>query len=87
MSGLGKSEARKRLDQYGPNEVADSGGRNAWHLLLAQFTGVLTLVLFVAPVLSVFLGDLLDAAAIWPSSCSTPHLGFSRSIGPSSPQV
>ena len=56
-SGLTDSEARKRLDRYGPNVVADRGGRSAWRVLLAQFTGVLTLVLCAAAVLSVFLGD------------------------------
>ena len=76
VSGLANSEARKRLDQYGPNEVADSGGRNAWHLLLAQFTGVLTLVLLAAAVLSVFLGDLLDAGAILAIVVLNAALGF-----------
>lgn len=76
VSGLSKSEARKRLDRYGPNEVADSGDRNAWHLLLSQFTGVLTLVLFAAAVLSVFLGDLLDAAAILAIVLLNAALGF-----------
>src|SRR5688572_12420055 len=64
VSGLTESDARKRLDEYGPNEVVDRGGRSAWRVLLAQFTGVLTLVLFAAAALSVFLGDWLDAGAI-----------------------
>ena len=76
VSGLAKSEAHKRLDQYGPNEVADSGGPSAWHLLLAQFTGVLTLVLIAAAVLSVFLGDLLDAGAILAIVVLNAALGF-----------
>ena len=76
VSGLAESEARKRLDQYGPNEVADRGGRSAWRLLLAQFTGVLTLVLFAAAVLSVFLGDLLDAGAILAIVVLNAALGF-----------
>jgi magnesium-transporting ATPase (P-type) len=42
VSGLTESDARKRLDRYGPNEVADRGGRSAWRVLGAQFTGVLT---------------------------------------------
>jgi len=76
VSGLAGSEARRRLDQYGPNEIADSGGRKAWHLLLAQFTGVLTLVLLAASVLSVFLGDLLDAGAILAIVVLNAALGF-----------
>ena len=74
--GLTQSEARKRLDQYGPNEVADRGSRSAWHVLLAQFTGVLTLVLFAAAILSVFLGDLLDAGAILAIVVLNAVLGF-----------
>ena len=76
VSGLTESDARKRLDQYGPNEVADRGGRSAWRVLLAQFTGVLTLVLFAAAVLSVFLGDLLDAGAILAIVVLNAALGF-----------
>jgi magnesium-transporting ATPase (P-type) len=40
-SGLTESDARTRLDEYGPNEVEDRGGRCAWRVLLAQFSGVL----------------------------------------------
>ena len=83
-SGLTESERARGSDQYGPNEVADRGGRSAWRVLLAQFTGVLTLVLVAAAVLSAVLGDVLDAAPSWPSSCSTRRSGSSRSTGPSS---
>ena len=74
--GLTDSEARTRLDRYGPNVVEDRGGRSAWRVLLAQFTGVLTLVLFVAAVLSVFLGDALDAGAILAIVVLNAALGF-----------
>jgi Ca2+-transporting ATPase len=76
VSGLTESEARKRLDQYGPNEVADRQGRSPWRVLLAQFTGVLTLVLFAAAVLSLFLGDWLDAVAILIIVVLNAALGF-----------
>ncbi len=75
-SGLTESEARKRLEQDGPNLVADRGGRSAWQALLAQFTGVLTLVLFAAAVLSLFLGDLLDAGAVLAIVVLNAALGF-----------
>jgi Cation transporter/ATPase, N-terminus len=64
--GLTDTEARTRLDRYGPNVVEDRGGRSAWRTLLAQFTGVLTLVRFVAAVLSVFLGDAPLEQALGP---------------------
>ncbi len=75
-SGLTESEARERLERYGPNEVVDRGRRSPWSVLLEQFTGVLTLVLFAAAVLSVFLGDLLDAGAIVAIIVLNAALGF-----------
>src|SRR5215475_3391600 len=76
VSGLTEPEARRRLGEYGPNEVADRGRRTAWRVLLAQFTGVLTLVLLAAAVLSVFLGDLVDAGAILAIVVLNAALGF-----------
>ena len=75
-TGLTELEAQKRLDQYGPNEVTDRGGRSPWRLLLAQFTGVLTFVLLAAAVLSAFLGDWLDAGAIAAIVVLNGALGF-----------
>lgn len=75
-SGLTDSEARKRLERYGPNVVAERGGRSALQALLAQFTGVLTLVLGAAAVLSAFLGDWLDAGAILAIVVLNATLGF-----------
>ena len=75
-SGLTASEAVQRLERYGPNEVADRGRRSPWHVLLEQFTGVLTLVLFAAAVLSAFLGDLFDAGAILAIIVLNAALGF-----------
>jgi P-type Ca2+ transporter type 2C len=75
-SGLTDSEARKRLDQYGPNVVAERGGRSAGQALLAQFTGVLTLILCAAAALSAFLGDWLDAGAILAIVVLNATLGF-----------
>ena len=75
-SGLTEAEARRRQSEYGPNEVADQGTPTAWRLVLAQFTGVLTLVLLAAGVLSVVLGDLVDAGAILAIVVLNAALGF-----------
>ncbi len=63
-SGLTDAEVRRRVEQHGPNEVADQGGRRPWQILIAQLAGVMTLVLFAAAAISVFLGDVLDAVVI-----------------------
>ncbi len=63
-SGLTEAEVRRRVEQYGLNEVVDQGGRRPWQILLGQLAGVMTLVLFAAAAISVFLGDVLDAVVI-----------------------
>jgi Ca2+-transporting ATPase len=75
-SGLTAAEAQRRLERYGPNEVADRGGRGPWRILLAQLTGVLTVVLYAAAALSVSLGDLLDATVILAIVVLNAALGF-----------
>ena len=75
-SGLAEAEAGRRLERHGPNEVVEKAGRSPGQILLGQLTGVLTLVLFGAAVLSVVLGDRLDAAVILAIVVLNAGLGF-----------
>jgi len=75
-SGLTEAEVPRRVEQYGPNELADQGGRGPWQILLAQLAGVMTLVLFAAAAISVFLGDVLDAVVILAIVVLNAALGF-----------
>jgi Ca2+-transporting ATPase len=77
-TGLSDAQARQRLAQYGPNEVAERGGPSRWQILVGQLTGVMTVVLFGAAIVSVFLGDLLDAAVILAIVVLNAALGFSQ---------
>ncbi|QTF91221.1 HAD-IC family P-type ATPase [Halomonas sp. BM-2019] len=62
--GLGGREAKRRLSEYGPNQLKQAEGRPWWKRLLEQFNNILMLVLVVAAVASLALGHTLDAAAI-----------------------
>ena len=44
-SGLTEAEVKRRLAQYGANEVQDHGGPSRWQILVGQLTGVMTVVL------------------------------------------
>ncbi|MBI3968989.1 MAG: cation-translocating P-type ATPase [Chloroflexi bacterium] len=77
-TGLSDAEARRRLEQYGPNEIADRGGPSRWQLLLNQLTGVMTFVLLGAAGVSVFLGDVLDAVVILAIVVLNAALGFTQ---------
>ena len=63
-AGLSDAEAAARLAQHGPNEIAESGKRSPWRILLEQFISVLVLILIGAAVLSLLLGEFKDAIAI-----------------------
>jgi Ca2+-transporting ATPase len=62
--GLSPAEAQQRLAQVGPNELVEKGGRTRWSIIREQLTGVLTILLFVAALVSAFLGDWIEAVVI-----------------------
>ncbi len=63
-SGLTADEARRRLEEHGPNELPLPARNVALELLLAQFKNVLIVILLIATVISAFLGQVLEAVAI-----------------------
>jgi len=60
--GLTSQEVAQRLQQYGPNELEESGGRNWWQILLDQFTNIMLILLIVVAVVSGIL-DFTDMQA------------------------
>src|ERR671914_1704565 len=54
--GLSEDEARARLEEFGPNELAAEPAIPAWRRFLAQFTDVLVILLLIATAIS---------AALW----------------------
>src|SRR5688500_10910565 len=50
--GLSDDEVRRRLEQYGRNELAAEPPVPAWRRLLAQFQDVLVILLLVATAIS-----------------------------------
>lgn len=62
--GLSNQQARKRLTQFGPNEIAVKPRQTLFTIFLSQFTSVLVVLLMIASIASLFLGDLLDGVFI-----------------------
>jgi Ca2+-transporting ATPase len=62
--GLSITEAARRLQEAGPNEIGKTERASPWGLLLDQLKNVLILILLVATALSAFLGHGLEAVAI-----------------------
>ncbi|HEY9841901.1 MAG TPA: cation-translocating P-type ATPase [Candidatus Obscuribacterales bacterium] len=62
--GLDAADARRRLDQYGPNQLEEKPGRSPWTILREQLGAVMVLILLAATGLSAALGDYQDAGVI-----------------------
>ncbi|MBO8125981.1 MAG: cation-translocating P-type ATPase [Firmicutes bacterium] len=62
--GLTPAEAKHRLAHFGPNELPSQVGPGLWQMLVDQFRDVMIMVLLGAILVSLFLGEYLDALTI-----------------------
>jgi Ca2+-transporting ATPase len=62
--GLSKEEARRRLEQFGPNELEEAEKPSLFRLIVEQFKNFIVIVLIVAALAAALLGDYIEAAAI-----------------------
>ncbi|MEK6655149.1 MAG: HAD-IC family P-type ATPase, partial [Thermodesulfobacteriota bacterium] len=62
--GLSGEEAQDRLRKYGTNELTERPRPGFFSLLLEQFNNFLVIILIVAAVVTVLLGEYIDAIAI-----------------------
>ena len=63
-TGLTGTEAKKRWDEIGPNQLREGKQRTPWDMFLDQFKDVLIIILLVSALVSVFLGEVSDAIVI-----------------------
>lgn len=54
-AGLTGKQVSERLQQYGPNELEETGGRSPWSIFVDQFTNIMLLMLMGVAVVSAFL--------------------------------
>jgi Ca2+-transporting ATPase len=63
LRGLSNSEAEERLKVHGPNTIRVTG-EPLWRKLIEPFANIFMLVLFVAAIISILHGDMLDAIIV-----------------------
>jgi P-type Ca2+ transporter type 2C len=63
-NGLTTDEAKRRLGQYGPNQLKESPRPSFLQMLWEQLNNFVVILLIVASVISALLGDYVEAAAI-----------------------
>ncbi|MEA3338364.1 MAG: cation-translocating P-type ATPase [Chloroflexota bacterium] len=63
-TGLSTDEAETRLAQHGFNELTERPRPGFWQLLAGQFKNFIIVILIVAAVVSLLLGEVVEASAI-----------------------
>ena len=74
--GLSQEEAAQRFIQHGPNELQAAKKLSPWMLFLGQFKNLLIIILLVAVLLSVILGEWIDALVVFIIIVFAAGLGF-----------
>jgi Ca2+-transporting ATPase len=74
--GLSEEEVKKRVEEYGYNELKKQEGASPFILFINQFKNVLIIILLIAIVLSAVVGEIVDAAIIGVIVVFCAVLGF-----------
>jgi magnesium-transporting ATPase (P-type) len=75
-TGLGEDEVRHRLQRFGANRLKTAPRRPAWRRFLEQFRSVLIQVLLVAALVTMLIGDRIDAIVILAVVVINAVIGF-----------
>ena len=76
MTGLTTIQAQEALKKYGPNLLPQKGGIPALKILLTQLKNPFSVVLMVAVILSLLIGDRIDGILIGAILVLNTLLGF-----------
>ncbi len=75
-NGLSQEEAKRRLAEFGPNELVEKHKISPWAIFLEQFKDFLIIILLIATILSGILGEVADAIVIFIIVLFAAGLGF-----------
>lgn len=64
IKGLDTNEVKKRLDQYGENKLEEKDGKTLSDMIMDQFKDVLIIILVIAAIVSIALGEIIDGSFI-----------------------
>ena len=78
QNGLSDSEAKNRLEKYGPNELVEKGAKSPWLILWDQMKEMMVILLLVAALVSLLLGEYSDAVIIMAIVILNAVIGFSQ---------
>lgn len=76
QEGLGEREARKRLEEFGPNLISEKKGTSPFKILISQFTDFMVMILLASTAVSAFMGEITEAITIIAIVIVNAVLGF-----------
>jgi len=82
-AGLDAATAAQRLEQFGPNQIADADRHTALRIFFNQFKSAIILILLFATAVSALLRDWVDAAIILAIVLGSALLSFYQEYGAS----
>jgi P-type Ca2+ transporter type 2C len=77
-AGLSSAQAQELRAKFGPNELQEKAGRSRLAILWEQFSGILTILLVIAALISLILGDWIEAVAILVIVILNALLGYTQ---------
>lgn len=77
-AGLSTDEANSRIEQYGLNELVEKGSKSPWLILLDQFKDAMVVILFIAALVSLALGEEADVIIIMAIVVLNAVIGFTQ---------
>ena len=76
--GLSSQAAAQRLEQYGLNELVETGKKSPWRIIWEQMTSIMVVILIIAAVISLLLGEYLDVIVISAIVLINAAIGFQQ---------
>ena len=65
INGISEEEAKNRLKKNGPNELKESDKVPIWKMFLESFKDPLVIILLIAAVVQIFLGEFVESIIIF----------------------
>jgi Ca2+-transporting ATPase len=76
--GLTGQESAHRLERYGFNELVETGKKSPWRILWEQMTSIMVVILIIAAMISLILGEYLDSIVITAIILINAAIGFQQ---------
>ena len=76
--GLSAQAAAERLEEFGFNELVETGRKSPWRIVWEQMTSIMVVILIVAAVISLVLGEYLDVIVITAIILINAAIGFQQ---------